>query len=1016
MLNTPFKSQSLLERDGDNSSFYSNLNPNLSRVSFYVKYETKFGESVFLVGNIEELGSWEPSKAIALSTSPEHYPIWKSTTDLICPVGMEIVYKYLVKDKDSNCHWEIIAGSKSQNRQIIINTTGKFIICDEKGSMISQVKSINNNIMSPIIFTNYVNGNLAGGAITPISSFQKEVLSIDLSESKYSEGDIQEIISYENNQISSIDGMSNIDNNILLNRSALTSDDRIIIASSLLPFEVDRKDTIDENSKEKYVIRNNDDKLIYLILYGMKEKKFCDVVWVGMLKNAYQYNEDELSEIYEFLKQRNVYMVNIPEKIYNDFWIYINQIISPIFVQSSIDIRNEYFLNHEKYFSSYQNVNRIFGDVIHNIMSESDLVMINDINLALIPNFVMQKNTNSKIGIYFHICIPSSEVLRAFPYYSEIMKSVLLCDVIGFHIFRYARNFLMALSQEFGINYEVKQKGNLVFSYLGRDVLIHIHHAGIDLDYLTSITRTQNFQICADKYSKITNNKFSIVSIDNPLELSQLIIKLEAYKAYLRKYPELKDKIILIQIITYDKGNGEQKLSQNVQTISNEIIKEFGEGCLLIEHIQNISVWEQLALFSVCNILMIMQMWNGLCTLANQFISVQSGNKKHGMIVNESSGISPTIISAIRVNPFNKVDIVKAIETMNLITDEERRKNYEHDMRYIKENSTFTWIQSFFVNLKKMASFQITSSKIGLGMGLNFRIMKLNSNFSHLNFNHLLNAYTRANYRYFFLDYENTLQSYDDENNSPSSSKLKPSPKLLTLLGNLTKDERNRIFIVTNQQKEFLSEAFKEVNDIGLAGEYGFFYKPPKEKDYTKFSTLFSLKDWSWKETVLKILQSFKAKTEGSYIVNKEATIAWYYKDCDSYFGHLQANELTSHLNNIFEGGRIEVVNGKDCVEIKPKNVNKGYFISHIIQNEFLNSKYVDFVMAIGDDDSDEEMFKYLSSMEFQFNQLKKKEKEIVTFGVTVGKKPSTAKYFLNEVNEIILYLDSLSHKDIKKM
>ena len=301
-------------------------------------------------------------------------------------------------------------------------------------------------------------------------------------------------------------------------------------------------------------------------------------------------------------------------------------------------------------------------------------------------------------------------------------------------------------------------------------------------------------------------------------------------------------------------------------------------------------------------------------------------------------------------------------------------------------------------------------------MGLNFRIMKLNSNFSHLNFNHLLNAYTRANYRYFFLDYENTLQSYDDENNSPSSSKLKPSPKLLTLLGNLTKDERNRIFIVTNQQKEFLSEAFKEVNDIGLAGEYGFFYKPPKEKDYTKFSTLFSLKDWSWKETVLKILQSFKAKTEGSYIVNKEATIAWYYKDCDSYFGHLQANELTSHLNNIFEGGRIDVVNGKDCVEIKPKNVNKGYFISHIIQNEFLNSKYVDFVMAIGDDDSDEEMFKYLSSMEFQFNQLKKKEKEIVTFGVTVGKKPSTAKYFLNEVNEIILYLDSLSHKDIKKM
>ena len=59
-----------------------------------------------------------------------------------------------------------------------------------------------------------------------------------------------------------------------MNRSALTSDDRIIIASSLLPFEVDRKDTIDENSKEKYVIRNNDKDILYedqKIIYETKE-------------------------------------------------------------------------------------------------------------------------------------------------------------------------------------------------------------------------------------------------------------------------------------------------------------------------------------------------------------------------------------------------------------------------------------------------------------------------------------------------------------------------------------------------------------------------------------------------------------------------------------------------------------------------------------------------------------------------------------------------------------------------
>ena len=150
--NNSNKQQTNQERDID-SSFYTNLNPNLSQVSFRVKYETEYGQSVFIVGNIEELGSWDPSKAIPLTTTPENYPIWKSTTDLICPVGMEIDYKYLVK-QNQNYHWEVIAGSKSQNRHIIINTPGNFIICDEKGSIISQVKSINNNIMSPLNFTN----------------------------------------------------------------------------------------------------------------------------------------------------------------------------------------------------------------------------------------------------------------------------------------------------------------------------------------------------------------------------------------------------------------------------------------------------------------------------------------------------------------------------------------------------------------------------------------------------------------------------------------------------------------------------------------------------------------------------------------------------------------------------------------------------------------------------------------------------------------------------------------------
>jgi len=157
---------------------------------------------------------------------------------------------------------------------------------------------------------------------------------------------------------------------------------------------------------------------------------------------------------------------------------------------------------------------------------------------------------------------------------------------------------------------------------------------------------------------------------------------------------------------------------------------------------------------------------------------------------------------------------------------------------------------------------------------------------------------------------------------------------------------------------------------------------------------------------VLKILEGFTEKTEGSYILKKETIISWMYKDCDIYFGHIQANEINTHLQNIYENCKLDIVNGKGYVEIKPRNVNKGYFISHILNNEFLESTLPDFILTIGDDTSDEEMFKYLNSVQHHLSNVKENTK---IFTCTIGRKPSSAQYYLNEVHEVIEYLESLN-------
>ena len=70
-------------------------------------------------------------------------------------------------------------------------------------------------------------------------------------------------------------------------------------------------------------------------------------------------------------------------------------------------------------------------------------------------------------------------------------------------------------------------------------------------------------------------------------------------------------------------------------------------------------------------------------------------------------------------------------------------------------------------------------------------------------------------------------------------------------------------------------------------------------------------------------------------------------------------------------------------------------------------------IFIIGNDETDEEMFKYLKSAKKYFNNFKEKIKEkIKVISVTVTKHVSFANYFMNNIDDCLEILDSLIHKE----
>jgi len=169
------------------------------------------------------------------------------------------------------------------------------------------------------------------------------------------------------------------------------------------------------------------------------------------------------------------------------------------------------------------------------------------------------------------------------------------------------------------------------------------------------------------------------------------------------------------------------------------------------------------------------------------------------------------------------------------------------------------------------------------------------------------------------------------------------------------------VFIISSYDIKILQKIFCEVDNLGLCGENGFYYKYPEEKE---IKTLVKLINTSWKEQVLKIMKMFSERVEGAKIQEMASCISWSYtiNSWNLYFTQIQAEEIKNHLISIINTSKLDLVTQNDgTLLIRPHNVNKGAFLARILQDKIMEKKF-DFIFVLGNGEYDEEMFNYLKS------------------------------------------------------
>ncbi|KAJ1537121.1 threalose-6-phosphate phosphatase, partial [Cladochytrium tenue] len=108
---------------------------------------------------------------------------------------------------------------------------------------------------------------------------------------------------------------------------------------------------------------------------------------------------------------------------------------------------------------------------------------------------------------------------------------------------------------------------------------------------------------------------------------------------------------------------------------------------------------------------------------------------------------------------------------------------------------------------------------------------------------------------------------------------------------------------------------------------------------------------------VSEIFAYYTERTLGSFVEHKRASITWHYRLADPDYGSFQAKECQNHLEDaIISKLPVEVMVGKKNLEVRPIAINKGEIVRRLLAAR----QGTDFVFCVGDDRTDEDMFRAL--------------------------------------------------------
>ncbi|KAK9377534.1 glycosyltransferase family 20-domain-containing protein [Lipomyces chichibuensis] len=627
-------------------------------------------------------------------------------------------------------------------------------------------------------------------------------------------------------------------------------------------------------------------------------------------------------------------------------------------------------IEEKKWWLDYVKFNEAFADKICEIYKPGDIIWVHDYHLLLLPQILRQRLPKAYIGTFLHAPFPSSEYFRYLTKRRELLEGMLGANMIGFQAYSFSRHFISACTRVLGF-----ESTSASVDAFGARVAIDAFPIGIDAARvqrdMDTVAVRENMVAIRDLYP----GKKIIVGRDRLDSVRGVIQKLHAFEMFCQMYPEMVEKVVLIQLTSPAYAHS-AKIEKKVNEIITHINGTYGMLHFTpVQHYpQQVARDEYFALLRVADLALITSVRDGMNTTSLEYVVCQRDS--HGpLILSEFTGTAGMLTDSIIVNPWDSVGVAKAIHAC-LVMKPDRKAELEAKLyKHVTTHTIQAWVSQFLSKLvSTLASYDHSHMTPVLDRPLMYA------------------KYKSASRRLFMFDYDGTLAPIVKE---PSAAI--PHPRVLDALERLASDSRNQVWIISGRDQAFLEQHLGGIHRLGLSAEHGCFMRRIGSESWVNLTETF---DMGWQKDVVDIFQYYTERTQGSFIERKRAAITWHYRRADPEYGAFQARECQNHLENtVTSKYDVEVMTGKANLEVRPRFVNKGEIAKGLV-HEYKDvdgtATTPDFVLCMGDDSTDEDMFRALRKVDALDQDC--------NFTVTIGpsSKMTTATWHLIDSAEVV--------------